>query len=172
MPQRGSATGESIVDDGVTNSSASVYRRHSPYWACRPIAAERPVVIAYTALCIITHALHMQRAIKSTNEKKTNQKAASETTLLAEYAMQGLSTVACPSVCLSIATAFRSTSAAGASQSISAGARAAAAGSDMLRAEVRGSMQTGFETRSILVPWAQRTINSINLQKAKIIVVL
>jgi len=117
----------------------------------------------------------MQRAIKSTHERKTNQKAASETTLLAEYAMQGLSTVACPSVrlpVLSIATAFRSTSAAGASQSISAGARAAAAGSDMLRAEVRGSMQTGFETRSILVPWAQRTINSINLQKAKIIVVL
>jgi len=73
-PQRGSATGESIVDDGVTNSNASVYRRHSPYWACRPIAAERPVVIAYTARCIITHALHMQRAIKSTNEKKRIRK--------------------------------------------------------------------------------------------------
>jgi len=101
-PQRGTATGESIVDDGVTNSNASVYRRHSPYWACRPIAAERPVVIAYTALCIITDALHMQRAIKSTNEKKTNQKAASETTLLAEYAMQCLSTVACPSVRLPV----------------------------------------------------------------------
>ena len=72
-PQRGTATGESIVDDGVTNSNASVYRRHSPYWACRPIAAERPVVIAYTALCIITDALHMQRAIKSTNEKNESE---------------------------------------------------------------------------------------------------